>query len=158
MSSWLWLFREFSLHSATIPRTLSWVFGIFNHDTSFTKIICLYFLAMLDISLCTRAFSSCRQWRLQSSSSAWASCCGGCSYCGPPAQGCMDSVVAAGPREAGTHGLSCPMACGIFPDQRWSPCPCIGRQILNHWTTCQDSIRTSRLNFWYGLNCIPHQN
>ena len=22
-----------------------------------------------------------------------------------------------------THGLSCPVACGVFPDQGWNPCP-----------------------------------
>ena len=33
--------------------------------------------------------------------------------------------------------------------------PCVGRQILNHWTTRQISIVTSCLNFWYGLNCVP---
>ena len=32
-------------------------------------------------------------------------------------------------------GLSCPAACGIFLDQDQTYVPCIGRQILNHWTT-----------------------
>ena len=32
-------------------------------------------------------------------------------------------------------GLSCPEAYGIFLDQGWNLCPCIGRWILNHWTT-----------------------
>ena len=27
------------------------------------------------------------------------------------------------------------MSRGIFPDQGLNTCPCIGRQILNHWTT-----------------------
>ena len=31
------------------------------------------------------------------------------------------------------HGLSCPMACGIFPNQKLNPCVCIGRRILYHW-------------------------
>ena len=30
------------------------------------------------------------------------------------------------------HRLSCPEACGIFPDQGSTRVPCIGRQILNH--------------------------
>ena len=30
------------------------------------------------------------------------------------------------------HGLSCSEACGIFPDQRWSPRPLFGRWILTH--------------------------
>ena len=33
------------------------------------------------------------------------------------------------------QGLSCPKARGIFPDQGLNPVPCIGRQILNHWST-----------------------
>ena len=33
------------------------------------------------------------------------------------------------------HRLSCPKACGIFPDQGSNPGPCISRQILNHCTT-----------------------
>ena len=33
------------------------------------------------------------------------------------------------------HGLSCSVACGIFLVQGSNPCPCIGRQILNHCTT-----------------------
>ena len=41
-----------------------------------------------------------------------------------------------GSRRAGSvvvaHGPSCSAACGIFPDQGSNPCPCIGRQTLNH--------------------------
>ena len=33
------------------------------------------------------------------------------------------------------HGLSCPMACGIFLDQGSNPCPLHCRQILIHWAT-----------------------
>ena len=33
------------------------------------------------------------------------------------------------------HGLSRSVACGIFTDQGSNPCPCIGRQILNHCAT-----------------------
>ena len=32
-------------------------------------------------------------------------------------------------------GLSCSGAFGIFSDQGSDQCPCIGRQVLNHWTT-----------------------
>ena len=32
------------------------------------------------------------------------------------------------------HGLSCPTACGIFPNQGSNLCP-LYWQILNHWTT-----------------------
>ena len=33
------------------------------------------------------------------------------------------------------QGLSCPLACGIFPNQGLTCVPCIGRWSLNHWTT-----------------------
>ena len=33
------------------------------------------------------------------------------------------------------HGLSCSVACGIFPEQGSNPCPCMGRRILNHCAT-----------------------
>ena len=33
------------------------------------------------------------------------------------------------------HGLSCSLACGIFPDEGSNCVPRIGRQILNYWTT-----------------------
>ena len=33
------------------------------------------------------------------------------------------------------HRLSCPVGCGIFLDKGSNRCLCIGRQILNHWTT-----------------------
>ena len=35
----------------------------------------------------------------------------------------------------GTCGLSHPVACGILSDQGLNLVPCIGRQILTHWTT-----------------------
>ena len=47
---------------------------------------------------------------------AWASHCGGFSCCGALALGAQASVVVA-------HGLSCSVACGIFPDQGSNPCP-----------------------------------
>ena len=47
----------------------------------------------------------------------------------------MGSVV-------GVHGLSCPMACGIFLDQELNPCPCISRWILIHWISREVPILT----------------
>ena len=45
----------------------------------------------------------------------------------------------AGPRLKGfivlAPRLTCSVACGIFPGHRLNPSPCIGRCILNHWTT-----------------------
>ena len=46
-----------------------------------------------------------------------------------------------------THRLSCSVY-GIYLDQGSNPGPCIGRQILNHWTTSQDSLLNS------GLSCV----
>ena len=49
-----------------------------------------------------------------------------------------------GSRRAGSvvvaHEPSCSAACGIFPDQGSNPCPCIGRQVLNHCTTREAPI------------------
>ena len=83
---------------------------------------------------------------LLSSSGAQASRCGGFSRRGAQALGRVDSVaVALGLQSAGlvvvTHRLSCLTARGIFSvahglfpmDQ--THVSCIGRQILNHWTT-----------------------
>ena len=47
---------------------------------------------------------------------AWPSHCSGFSCCGAWALGAQASVVVA-------HGLSCSMACGIFPDQGSNLCP-----------------------------------
>ena len=48
-------------------------------------------------------------------------------------------LQSTGSRRAGSvvvaHGPSCSTACGILPDQGLNPCPCIGRQILNHCAT-----------------------
>ena len=52
----------------------------------------------------------------------------------------VGSVVAA-------HGPSCPMACGIFPDQGSNPSPCSGRQILNCWTTRDAPVFLKRARF-----------
>ena len=53
------------------------------------------------------------------SCSLWASPCSGFCCCRAEALGYMGSVVVA-------HRLSCPTACGIFPDQVLNPC-------LLHW-------------------------
>ena len=53
------------------------------------------------------SFSCCRARALR---------CAGFSRCGSQTPECGGSEVAE-------HGLSCPEACGIFPDQRSNPCP-----------------------------------
>ena len=57
-----------------------------------------------------------------------ASHLGGFSWCGTLV---LSHTLSSG----GSHRLSYPMTCGVFPDQgsNLSP-PCISRQILNHWT------------------------
>ena len=59
---------------------------------------------------------------------------------------CAGSVAVA-------HGLSCSAACGIFPDQGSNPCPCIGRQILNHCAT-REAPTIHNLTFSYMLSWI----
>ena len=70
---------------------------------------------MLGLHCCTRAFSSCHE-------------CGLLSSCGVQDSRAWASVVAA-------RGLSCSVACGSSLTRDWTCVPCIGRQILNHWTT-----------------------
>ena len=65
-------------------------------------------------------------WRAGATLRSWASHCGGFS-CGALALGCLDWVVMV-------PGLSCPVACGFFPDQALNLCP-LHWLILNHWTT-----------------------
>ena len=59
---------------------------------------------------------------------AWASRCGGFSYCRARALGTWVSAVVAHRLQSAAsvvvaHGLSCSGACGIFPDQGLNPCP-----------------------------------
>ena len=84
----------------------------------FLNFLCL---AMLDLSCCPQALSSCGEQGLLSSCSAWTSYCGAFSYDGAQI---LDSV----PR-----GLSCLRACGTFPDQVLNPCPL-------HWQADSQSL------------------
>ena len=77
------------------------------------------FLAALGLCCCARAFSSCGER---------ASHCSGFSCCRARALGTRASgVVARGLWSAGSevvvHGLSCSVACGIFPDKGSHLCP-----------------------------------
>ena len=76
-------------------------------------------MTALGLHCLTRPFSSCAEWGLFSSYGAWASHCGGFSGGGAWALGQQASVDAA-------HGLICPAARGIFPDQGLNLCP-------SHW-------------------------
>ena len=80
------------------------------------KLINLLFLAALGLHCCVQAFSSCSEWGLlfvavRGLLLPVASLC-----CGAWALGARASVVVA-------HGLSCYVACGIFPEQSLNPCP-----------------------------------
>ena len=74
------------------------------------------FLAVLGLSFCARAFSSCSERGGHSSSR-----CAGLSLSRPLL------LRSTGSRRAGSvvvaHGPSCSAACGIFPDQGSNPCP-----------------------------------
>ena len=101
--------------------------------------ICLYVYYWQGwVFLATQAFSSCGEGIL-SSCGASASHCSGLSCCRAWALGVQISVVAAcglkvaaacGLRSTGSvavaHRLSCPAACGIFPDQgsKWCSLNC----------------------------------
>ena len=80
----------------------------------FFFIICLL-LAALGFCCCTQAFSGCSQWGLLSSCGAQTSHCSGISCRGAQA---LDAWAL----ETVAHSLSCPSACGIFPDQGSNPC------------------------------------
>ena len=74
--------------------------------------LCWVFVADFELSLVAET-------GLLSSCDARASHCCGFSHCGTQALGAQASVVEA-------HGLSCPTACGILPDQGSNLC-------LLHW-------------------------
>ena len=107
------------------------------------------FLVALGLRWCTRAFSSCEEWGLLSSCGARASLCGGFPSCRAWALGTWTSVAVAqgliscswrplehvGFSSCGTQAQLC--ACYLVsPQARDQTCvPCIGRQILIHYTT-----------------------
>ena len=78
----------------------------------------------------------------------WPSCCGGFLQHG--LWGVRTSVVAA-PRLSSTgsiavaHGLSCSMACGIFPDWGLDPC-------LWHWQMDSSPLTHQGSPVWYFLS------
>ena len=68
------------------------------------------------VFVAVQPFSSWSEQGLLSSRGAWASHCGGFSCCRIQVLGTPASLVVA-------HKHSCPMACGIFPDQGSNWCP-----------------------------------
>ena len=90
--------------------------------------ICL-FLAVPGLCCCTWAFSSCGEWGLFSSCSAWAFRCSGFS-CEAWALSMQALVaVACGLSSCSSwaleHRLNCPAAHEIFLDQRLNLCQCL---------------------------------
>ena len=74
------------------------------------------FLHVLGLPCCAQAFSSCREWRLLSSCWAPDSHRGGFSYIAEHGLESTGSVVVG-------QGVSCSVACWIFPDQDLKQCP-----------------------------------
>ena len=118
--SWVWVLRR--------PKILNFYFAVYVrpavHLSALFKMffptyrvllilsIYLFIYGCAGSSFCMWAFSSCGQRGLLSSCWMQSShCCGfPCGLCGAQA-----SVVVA-------HGLSCPVAYGIFPDRGLNPC------------------------------------
>ena len=90
--------------------------------------IYLYVLAIVGLHCCTLAFSSCREWGLLFSCGTQASHCSGFSCCGGQTLGMLASVVVA-------YGLVALQHVGYSQTRDGTCVPCIGRQILYHWTT-----------------------
>ena len=130
---WLWpphsglQCQHFQFSLFCLPITFSSVFVYQVSPVSLCK-RCYLVLAALCLCRCVRTFSSCSERGPLSSCSAWASHCSGFSCCRVWTLGRSDSVVLV-------HWLGCFMVCGVFPNQESNPCPCIGKWILNHWTT-----------------------
>ena len=87
----------------------------------------IYFMDVLGLRFCARAFSSCGKWGPHSSSR-----CAGLSLSRPlllrsTSSRCAGSVIVA-------HRPSYSMACGIFPDQGLNPCPL-------HWQADSQPLR-----------------
>ena len=78
--------------------------------------ILIYFLIVLSLCCCKRAFSSCREQGLLPSNGVQASRCHGFFCCPAQALAVQASVVMA-------LRLSCSAACGIFPGQELNWCP-----------------------------------
>ena len=87
-----------------------------------------FVVVVLGLHCCAGAFSSCGKRGLLFSCGAWAYHYGGISCCRAWVLQHADSLVVM-------HGLSCPKACGLFPDDSLNPCPLHCQVDFNHWTT-----------------------
>ena len=84
-------------------------------------------MVVLGLHCCVQA-SSCGEQGAACSRSARASHCNGSSYCGAQALGCSDPVVVM-------YRLSCPGHMGSSRTRDRTGVRCIGRWVLNQWTT-----------------------
>ena len=105
----VWLVH--AVHMAFQPLLLSWPGSL--------PLFFILLLAALGLCCCARAFSSCSEQGLLSVCHAQTSHCSGFSRWGAQALGAWASVVVV-------QGLSCSVACRIFPDQ-------ISNLCLLHW-------------------------
>jgi len=87
----------------------------------------LFFLAALDLHCCSQAFSSCGKWGLLSRCGTRVSHCSGFSCCRIQVQGHVGSVW--------NTGLVALRHMGSSRSRDQTCVPCIGRWIVNHWTT-----------------------
>ena len=115
--------HKFTLYHLNIERI--WCYIIIYNNVSLKKNLFL-FLAVLGLSFCARAFSSCGEWGHPSSQ------CAVFSLSWPLL------LRSTGSRHAGSvvvaHGPSYSAACGIFPDQGSNPCPL-------HWQADSQPLR-----------------
>ena len=116
-------FRLFHVSSSFLIRNTSWVFNMH-------YFLIYLFLAVLGLHCCV-GFSLLAASKGYSRCGSQASHCGSFSRCGTWALGCVgfsscsSRLQSTGPVVV-VHGIICPMACGIIPDQGWDPC-------LPHW-------------------------
>ena len=137
----VWLYNQTLTQSCSL-----WISGLYFLPV-LLKIVSLFefaflnfkFFAVLAVCCAVSFFSSCGgKTRALSSYSTWASRCCGFSWCGAWALGvqalmvvaCGSVAVACGLWSTGSvvveHGLCCPAAYGVFPDQGSNLC-------LLHW-------------------------
>ena len=112
----------FSIRFQTLNSSMIWYLLFFHHCPD------IFFLSCVGSSLLRAGFLQLRRAGAALPCSARASHCGGFSCCGAPALGVRVSAVEARRlQSAGSvvvaHGLSCSMACGIFPEEGSNPCP-----------------------------------
>ena len=100
------------------------------------------FLTVLSLCCCFRASSSFSYWGLLSSCGVQASCDGGFSYWGPWALGHVGLVALWNVESSWTRDGTC--------------VPCIGRQILNHWTTREVQLPVFYYTHFNNEKIEPH--